>query len=807
MLMSRIRRWELSTWILLPVIAGLLCTTVTLPVTPAYAATFPIQTPEDARTWGLDSLGNMMRSEAAIGQPLVLSPEFKVPLPANLASLVKDRQAALRLGKALFWEMQVGSDGIQACASCHFQAGADIRTKNQVATQGGRVLEQRQGDIKGYFFAPPDPDTTFEAAFLLQWAPNYQLSGADFPTVLKQNTYLRNGNSILSDQAVGNRNDVVGSMGVMPATFAGVNPGSPVDNYLAGTLGTLRPTTGRNAPGSVNAVFNLLQFWDGRADTLFNGVNPIGRHDISGPKYFVNVNGTLEQRTLDMSLASLASQGTGPPLSAVEMSFADRTWPDIGQKLLRAGTNGPIKPLAYQNVHPADSVLGPIANPSGPGLTINNYADMVKAAFNDELWNLDSEGVSFPMGKKISDMDFVQGPAMFAPVGQTSLEQNAATGVYTQMESNFSLFWGIAVMLYQAELVSPQSKFDKWMEGTATLTPAELDGLNVFVNQGKCIACHSGPEFTNATVRNTQNGQEQIEPVIRRDGTPAFYDNGFYNVGMEPTVDDLQRGAQDPNGFPWGNARQFLFQKNGIQNIPFSILGLPIQGLTIRNQSAGYQELWKVDPAELVRDIFVCVDTNLNGVCDLEDDIKIKAIDQDGSCKTPTLRNISLSGPYFHNGGAATLQQAVTNYDLGGKFSRTPMNKVDMLPDMSTLRLDQVQTPNGTPAEEALVAFMLTLTDDRVRKEQAPFDHPQFYVPIDGTAPVLDPADPAAFFIAQIAAGKFKELPATGGDTGGPDLLTFLNLDPFADNTGKGNIIENQFQYDLGSLYMLLLAK
>jgi len=82
-----------------------------------------------------------------------------VPLPANLKNFVKDRQAALRLGKALFYDMQVGSDGIQACATCHFQAGGDVRSKNQVATQGNRVLERRVGDIKGYFFAPANPDT------------------------------------------------------------------------------------------------------------------------------------------------------------------------------------------------------------------------------------------------------------------------------------------------------------------------------------------------------------------------------------------------------------------------------------------------------------------------------------------------------------------------------------------------------------------------------------------------------------------------------------------------------------------------
>ena len=32
-----------------------------------------------------------------------------------------DRQAAIVLGKALFWDMNAGSDETQACASCHFQ--------------------------------------------------------------------------------------------------------------------------------------------------------------------------------------------------------------------------------------------------------------------------------------------------------------------------------------------------------------------------------------------------------------------------------------------------------------------------------------------------------------------------------------------------------------------------------------------------------------------------------------------------------------------------------------------------------------
>ena len=61
--------------------------------------------------------------------------QIPVPEPPNLSDFVADKAAAIRLGKALFWDMQVGSDGVTACASCHYRAGADpvnIRTRNQI---------------------------------------------------------------------------------------------------------------------------------------------------------------------------------------------------------------------------------------------------------------------------------------------------------------------------------------------------------------------------------------------------------------------------------------------------------------------------------------------------------------------------------------------------------------------------------------------------------------------------------------------------------------------------------------------------
>ena len=51
--------------------------------------------------------------------------------PQIEATYLKNRDWAIVLGKALFWDTKIGSDGV-ACGSCHFHAGSDARTKNQL---------------------------------------------------------------------------------------------------------------------------------------------------------------------------------------------------------------------------------------------------------------------------------------------------------------------------------------------------------------------------------------------------------------------------------------------------------------------------------------------------------------------------------------------------------------------------------------------------------------------------------------------------------------------------------------------------
>jgi hypothetical protein len=104
----------------------------------------------------------------------------------------------------------------------------------------------------------------------------------------------------------------------------------------------------------------------------------------------------------------------------------------------------------------------------------------------------------------------------------------------------------------------------------------------------------------------------------------------------------------------------------------------------------------------------------------------------DGAFKTPSLRNIALTQPYFHNGSRFTLEQVVEFYNRGGDRRGPDGNDTTGLPasaapDGGLSNVHPAIHPIGlTDAEKAdLVAFLRNaLTDRRVACQKAPFDHP-----------------------------------------------------------------------------------
>lgn len=209
-----------------------------------------------------------------------------------------------------------------------------------------------------------------------------------------------------------------------------------------------------------------------------------------------------------------------------------------------------------------------------------------------------------------------------------------ALQTYQQIDSDYLLF---------------NSKFDRYLDGNATLTVQEARGLGTFndPNKGNCASCHT-----------SQTG----------------------SLGERP-----------------------LFT-----NFSYAALGLPRNPQIQANADSAFFDMGLCGPKR----------TDLSSRTDLC-----------GQFKVPTLRNIELTAPYFHNASVTTLDDAVAFYatrDLQPeRWYPTVNGVVQRFNDLpAPLRSNVLMskpfglrpgnTPVLSPADVAdLVAFLKTLTDDR----------------------------------------------------------------------------------------------
>ena len=471
----------------------------------------------------------------------------------------------------------------------------------------------------------------------------------------------------------------MGSQGVVKRDFVsiveraaaaqGITVSDPVFNINGVNT---RQVTGRNTPSVINAIFNNRNFWDGRANRFFNGVNPFGEMDKNARIWAYDSGAGLQKVQILLDNASLASQACGPANNKVEMSYNGRSFPELGRKLLS------LLPLCDQNVDPDDSVLGTLAATNGPGLKDGvTYAKMIRQAFGPKWW------------------------------GSPELTDDG----HTQMEANLSLFWGISIMLYESTLVSDQTPFDRYLSGeSSALSDRQKEGLKLFLGAGKCINCHSGPELTSASVsyqRGLSSSPQMVNLMLMAEGPAAFYDEGYYNIGVRKTAEDPGIGGTSPFGGPLSLSRRIQQGEN--------------PDLAGQSVSIGPNDRIAVD----------------------------------GSFKTPGLRNCELTGPYFHNGGRRTLKEVVQFYARGTDFRSA--NIPNTAPDV-----DGVEEIQGDDRQiDALVSFLKSLTDERVRYQKAPFDHPELRIP-NGHAGIR----------SNIAIDETVTLPAVGRQ-GGASLKAF----------------------------------
>jgi hypothetical protein len=283
-------------------------------------------------------------------------------------------------------------------------------------------------------------------------AANYTLTLEDMPLHRLADERDRNSSIVTTT------NDRVSSAGSFDNKFLEVEvPEGTSKTTRAARSPTVRSTFGRSLPRgkglrrarssraihpTINAVFLQRNFWDSRANNLFNGVGVFGMRDIKGDptKRLIVKDGDGLKLTW-LEIERLASQAVGPPTSQLEMSCGGRSFPDIGKKMVGR------KPLALQDVDPTDSTLGPLAEQQGNGLEFTDYEELVQKAFKPEYWS-------------------AAGRWRVVKTGRDSSELKDDPKGYTQMEQNFSMFWGISIMLYEQTLISDRSDSIRGVSGT-----------------------------------------------------------------------------------------------------------------------------------------------------------------------------------------------------------------------------------------------------------------------------------------------------------------------------------------------------
>lgn len=682
--------------------------------------------------------------------PMSLKGVAPPPVPGLLdgsAPIVVDKAKAIALGKALFWDANVGSDGM-ACASCHFHAGADRRTKNQVAPAGQSGSPATGG---------------FEAGR----AVNYRLKKGDFP-LTQSNVPLfetsENGFKRISD-------DAVGSAGTFSGEFRGVEMAEVVEDDCARSVDAVfhangvggRRVTQRNAPSVINAVFNHRNFWDGRANNVFNGSSSWGDRDPNAGVWVKKADGSVVKERLHLINSSLASQALGPIGNTTEMVCANRAFADLGRKLQYR------MPLENQVVHWEDSVLGAYAF-STSGQPQNGlktlYLKLIRQAFNEKYWSSNKRGA------------FGKPPA-------TAKDPNPLP--YNQLEANFGMFFGLAIQLYEATLISDDSPFDR-SRRDAKGTPVDLSasqqrGMNQF-RAAHCAMCHVGPLFTPAAIEtNAQlaktnpsafgNGgfivaatRNVVDRTLGLAGH-GLVDTGFVATGVGKDEWDVGLGGNDPFGNPYSFAKQYMqylagnraaVVDPGVTDVRPCDLSLPLARAIaspsfiftasdgIRAQAQTTENCFDPTAAYLP--------TQSAALRELANPGSEKLLDSVNTAyKIPSLRNVELTGPYMHNGSMATLHEVVEFYARGGNF--------DIGSKQFALVFPQPDLQLDAGIREDLVNFLSALTDDRVRYERAPFDHPGLNVPVGhaGSAAVLQAGNRLD---ASLAVDEWEVVPAVG---------------------------------------------
>jgi hypothetical protein len=315
----------------------------------------------------------------------------------------------------------------------------------------------------------------------------------------------------------------------------------------------------------------------------------------------------------------------------------------------------------------------------------------VNTATPDQIANLVAKCISTYMGDLLFSQDesgrYIGSPYdVFLRINHLPVQPNAGESIPQYNQRLYKIVQGLSSPI--------------WVDGTYgsfqyhanpfQFGPTEFAGLKIFLNAaanavdgsqhaGNCAACHQAPNFSDFSFHNTGVSQDEYDGVH---GAGAFMNLAIPSLSDRNANYDLYlpATAAHPNGSETfrraADAGHPSYADLGMWNI--------------------YQNPDFPNPQANLKSVVCAAGRD----CSIDEGLA-RTIAQ---FKTPVLRDLPDSSPYFHNGGKLQLQDVVQFYVTSSQLARSGLLR-NPPPEFKNVSL-------STDDVNSLVAFLLSLTED-----------------------------------------------------------------------------------------------
>ena len=121
-----------------------------------------------------------------------------------------------------------------------------------------------------------------------------------------------------------------------------------------------------------------------------------------------------------------------------------------------------------------------------------------------------------------------------------------------------------AIASFERTVLSGNAPYDRYKNGDKTaMTPAQVNGMNVFFDKAKCDKCHEGANFTLNAYANLGVGTDKPEPDAGR--FAVTHDSKDWGAFKTPTLREI--------GLQSGDIQQLVSGASGAAALPPAAAG------------------------------------------------------------------------------------------------------------------------------------------------------------------------------------------------------------------------------------------